>query len=74
MNITIHQSIHINIIKIGSITNSSVLQIGSTGSIQSQADIHNTGGYTEPAAEAEAVRNITPPLIPLAPETRKHNF
>ncbi|WP_164669531.1 spore germination protein GerPB [Virgibacillus doumboii] len=55
MNLTIHQSIAIHFIKIGAISNSSVLQIGSTGSIQAQSDIHNTGGYTEPAEPAEPV-------------------
>ncbi|TRM11876.1 spore gernimation protein KA [Lentibacillus cibarius] len=55
MHLTIHQSISIQFIKVGSISNSSVLQIGSTGSIQSQADIYNTGGYTEPAEPAEPI-------------------
>ena len=71
MNITIHQSISIYLIKIGAITNSSVLQIGSTGCIQAQSDIYNTGGYTEPAEEAkvEASTESTEaaPLVPLAP-------
>ncbi|RDW18243.1 spore gernimation protein KA [Oceanobacillus arenosus] len=71
MSIIIHQSISIYLIKIGAITNSSVLQIGSTGSIQAQSDIYNTGGYTEPVqvAEAEAATETTeaPPLVPLAP-------
>ena len=69
MNITIHQSISIYLIKIGAITNSSVLQIGSTGSIQAQSDIYNTGGFTEPVEEAEAVIEETeiPSLVPLAP-------
>ncbi|GGA73769.1 spore germination protein GerPB [Ornithinibacillus halotolerans] len=53
MNITVHQSIHINFLKIGSISNSSVLQIGSTGAIQAQSDLYNSGGFTEPAEEAE---------------------
>ncbi|WP_188455261.1 spore germination protein GerPB [Virgibacillus oceani] len=67
MNITIHQSISIYMIKIGAITNSSVLQIGSTGSIQAQSDIYNTGGYTEPAEEAEPIEHLPPPIVPLAP-------
>ncbi|MEN1970357.1 spore germination protein GerPB [Lentibacillus sp. N15] len=66
MNITIHQSININLIKIGAITNSSVLQIGSTGSIQAHSDIHNTGEYTEPAEKAEALTTENTPLIPLS--------
>lgn len=66
MNITIHQSISIYMIKIGAITNSSVLQIGSTGAIQAQADIHNTGEYTHPAAEAQPIGGTLPsPLVPL---------
>lgn len=55
MIFTIHQSINIHFLKIGSISNSSVVQIGSTGSIQAQSDIHNTGGYTEAAEPAEPV-------------------
>ncbi|CDQ40676.1 MULTISPECIES: spore germination protein GerPB [Virgibacillus] len=66
MNLTVHQSISIYMIKVGAITNSSVLQIGSTGSLQSQSDIYNTGGYAEPVEEAEAIGDTTP-LVPLAP-------
>ena len=49
MNFYIQQSIHINFIKIGGITNSSVLQIGSAGIIKPQANLYNTGGFTKPA-------------------------
>ena len=49
MNFYIQQSIQINFIKIGGITNSSVLQIGSAGIIKPQALIYNTGGFTKPA-------------------------
>jgi spore germination protein PB len=52
MNYYIQQSISINLIKIGAITNSSILQIGSAGIIKSQANLYNTGGFTEPAPEA----------------------
>ncbi|SDQ87372.1 spore germination protein PB [Virgibacillus subterraneus] len=55
MNFTIHQSISIHMLKIGAITNSSVVQIGSTGSIQAQSDIYNTGEYEEAAEPAEPV-------------------
>lgn len=68
MCLTIHQSININLIKVGAITNSSVLQIGSTGSIQARSDIHNTGGYTEPVEKAEALSTEFSPLVPLAPQ------
>lgn len=49
MNFYIQQSIHIKFIKIGGITNSSVLQIGSAGIIKSTANLYNTGGFTQPA-------------------------
>lgn len=52
MNFYIQQNIQINFIKIGGITNSSVLQIGSAGIIKSAAYLANTGGYTKPAPAA----------------------
>lgn len=54
MNFYIQQSIQINFIKIDSITNSSVLQIGSAGMIKPSTHLYNTGGFTEPAPEAGA--------------------
>ncbi len=55
MIFTIYQSINIHFLKIGSISNSSVVQIGTTGCIQAQSDVYNTGGYTEAAEPAEPV-------------------
>lgn len=52
MNFFIQQSIHINFIKIGGITNSSILQIGSAGIIKAAAYLSNTGGFTKPAPSA----------------------
>jgi spore germination protein PB len=66
MNITVHQSIHINLLKVGSITNSSVLQIGSTGALQAHSELYNSGQFIEPAEEAAAQIEATP-LVPLAP-------
>lgn len=37
----------------GSLTNSSVLQIGSAGVIRPTAHLFNTGGFIKPAPEAE---------------------
>lgn len=76
MNYTIYQNISINLLKIGAVTNSSVLQIGSAGVIQSRASLYNTGGYVKPGEEAEAVEqpvvfgdslSSTGPFVPLAP-------
>ncbi|SFQ69456.1 MULTISPECIES: spore germination protein GerPB [unclassified Bacillus (in: firmicutes)] len=54
MNFYIQQSIQINFIKIGSITNSSVLQIGSAGVIRPASYLYNTGGFKEPAPQAKS--------------------
>ncbi|MGP4073458.1 spore germination protein GerPB [Piscibacillus sp. B03] len=67
MALTIHQQIYIQFLKVDSITNSSVLQIGSSGSIQAVANAYNTGEFTGPAEEAEPESGgsiIEMPLIP----------
>ncbi len=51
MNLTIHQTITINSLRVDSISNSSVLQVGSAGAIRSLSQLYNTGGYTEPAPQ-----------------------
>jgi spore germination protein PB len=70
MNFSIQQNITINFLKIGSITNSSVLQIGSAGIIKPVAYLANTGGFTQPAPAAikpgEAASELPPSAI-LAP-------
>ncbi|HWO75074.1 MAG TPA: spore germination protein GerPB [Bacillus sp. (in: firmicutes)] len=81
MNFYIQQSIYIHILRVGSVTNSSVLQIGSSGSISANAYLYNTGGYVLPAPEADAaagpVTQITgeqpgvePSLVPLGAPTQ----
>ncbi|MDY0406205.1 spore germination protein GerPB [Virgibacillus sp. 179-BFC.A HS] len=66
MHLTIHQSFYIHTIRVNAITNSSVLQIGSTGSIQALSEAYNTGGFTQPA---EKLTNKQPihftPTVPL---------
>ncbi|QHE51387.1 spore germination protein GerPB [Pontibacillus sp. HMF3514] len=69
MNYTIHQSICINFLKVGSVSNSSVLQIGSAGVIQARSSLYNTGGYVKPAEEAEAIEKPVTPLVPLSSTT-----
>ncbi|WP_082234682.1 spore germination protein GerPB [Halobacillus massiliensis] len=53
MGLTIYQTISIRLIKIGTVANSSVVQIGSSGVIQAQADLYNTGCFTAPATEPQ---------------------
>jgi spore germination protein PB len=64
MNLYISQSIVIHNLRVGGVSNSAVLQIGSAGLIKTQSHLYNTGGFTGP------VPHLTPPetaLIPLPP-------
>lgn len=65
----IQQTIHICMIKIGGMTNSSVLQIGTSGVITAASSLYNTGGYTEeaPAAQPETVAGIAQSQISMIP-------
>jgi spore germination protein PB len=67
MNFYINQTIHINNLRIDSVSNSSVLQIGSAGMIRSLSNLYNTGGFTEPGPEAVEPLDPVTPLIPLTP-------
>jgi spore germination protein PB len=51
MNLTVHQTITIYQLRVNSVTNSSVLQVGTAGSIASNAQLFNTGGFTGPAPQ-----------------------
>ncbi|WP_188207099.1 spore germination protein GerPB [Alkalibacillus aidingensis] len=62
MTLTVHQNIHIHFLKVDAVTNSSVLQVGSSGCIQAVSNAYNTGGYTEPAEEADPIEQ---PLVPI---------
>lgn len=71
MNYYIQQTIHINMLKIGSLNNSAVLQIGSAGIIKPASHLYNTGGFTKPAPEATASDSsgsdfLNVPSVPLS--------
>jgi spore germination protein PB len=53
MNLVVNQSIVIHQLKVNSVTNSSVLQIGSAGMIKPLSNLYNTGGFTEPAPQLD---------------------
>lgn len=61
------QTITIGQLRVEAVTNSSVLQIGSAGSIQSLSQLYNTGGYTGPAPQIGEVHAAlsTLSLVPL---------
>lgn len=69
MNFYINQTIQINNLRIDSVANSSVLQIGSAGVIKSLSNLYNTGAYTEPAPEAAEPLEAVTPLVPLTTPT-----
>ncbi|MCA1062003.1 spore germination protein GerPB [Rossellomorea sp. AcN35-11] len=68
-NYYVQQSIQIQFIKIGGMSNSSIFQIGTCGQIATNDFLFNTGGFTEPAPEAEKNGNGKPPpsVAPLVP-------
>ncbi|MDF2669965.1 MAG: spore germination protein [Paenibacillus sp.] len=62
MNLIVHQSIVINQLKVGGISNSSILQIGCAGMIKARSNLYNTGQFTGPAPQAG---ESAAPLVPL---------
>ncbi|SEM74546.1 spore germination protein GerPB [Paenibacillus sp. OV219] len=53
MNITVHQTITIHQLRVDSVANSSVLQVGTAGSISSLSQLYNSGGFAEAAPQVE---------------------
>ena len=51
--LTINQQISINMIKIGFMSNSSILQIGTAGTILARSETANTGGFIGPTPQIE---------------------
>jgi spore germination protein PB len=75
MNLYVQQSIHIHFIKIGGITNASVLQIGSAGIVKPTAHLYNTGGFAQAAPAAlkpgtQPSPTILAPSVPLQAPVR----
>jgi spore germination protein PB len=66
MNLYISQSIIIHNFKVGGVSNSAVLQIGSAGIIKNHSHLYNTGNFTGPAPELTLPEV---PVIPLPPPT-----
>ena len=72
MKLIVHQSIFINSIKIGGLTNSSIFQIGSAGIIKSMSNLYNTGQFTGP--ERELTPNELPVIILPSPNNKERNI
>lgn len=67
MIVNVQQTINIRMIKIGAITNSSVLQIGTAGVITSASHLYNTGGFTGPAPTPVSEGELSIPEVSLIP-------
>ncbi len=70
MDLVIHQTITINRLDVGSVANSSVLQIGTAGLVKGVSNIYNTGGFTGPAPEVPPDITVDIPVpspVPLVP-------
>ncbi|GIP38122.1 hypothetical protein J31TS4_14020 [Paenibacillus sp. J31TS4] len=71
MNLTVHQTITIQTLRVEAVTNSSVLQIGSAGSIRSLSNQYNTGGYGQTAgSEAAEAATQAGTLVPFPAVSR----
>lgn len=65
MNLSVYQCITVQQLRIGSVSNSSVLQIGTSGSIKALTHVYNSGGV-EGADSTDAVEeDKAPPMVPL---------
>jgi spore germination protein PB len=70
MNLTIHQSIVIQQLKVNSVSNSSILQIGSAGVIRALSNLYNTGGFKEAAPQLGQAPPSPISLVPLPATSR----
>lgn len=64
MGLVVYQSICIHQLRVDSIANSSILQIGSAGLIKPLSNLFNTGGFTGPAPQPGVIQPESP-LVPL---------
>lgn len=51
MSLTVYQHITIHQLRVDSVSNSSVLQVGTAGAVSSLSQLYNTGQFTKPAPE-----------------------
>lgn len=68
MNLTVYQTFNIQSLRIGSLSNSSVMQIGTAGIVKPLSNNYNTGRFTAPAPLPGAAAPVPTQaaLVPLA--------
>lgn len=70
MHLTVHQTINIHLLKIGNISNASIVQIGAAGSIQTTANLANSGQFEKLADPADVEGLLQTPIVPLVTPAR----
>lgn len=67
MIVSVHQTITIHSLRIDSLSNSSILQIGSAGLLKGLSNNFNTGGFTGPAPQAQMSGQPSSTPVEIAP-------
>lgn len=67
MNLVVNQQIVIHQLRVDTVSNSSILQIGSAGIMKPLSNLYNTGGFTESTPAMESASTL--PLVPLPSPT-----
>lgn len=67
MNLVVNQQIVIHQLRVDTVSNSSILQIGSAGIMKPLSNLYNTGGFTESAPAMESASTLS--LVPLPSPT-----
>lgn len=65
MNLSVYQCITVQQLRIGTVTNSSVLQIGTSGTIKALAQVYGTSKLSNPDALNDQEQEKTNPMVPL---------
>ncbi|OXM84756.1 spore germination protein GerPB [Paenibacillus rigui] len=63
MNLVVNQHIVIHQLRVDTVSNSSILQIGSAGVMKPLSNLYNTGKFTGPAPELGGGSTLS--LVPL---------
>lgn len=69
MNFYITQTITIQKLSIGTINNSSVVQIGTAGAIEPLTNLYNTGNFVGPAPQLDEYNYESAKATPASPTT-----
>ncbi|MFC7680245.1 spore germination protein GerPB [Paenibacillus sp. GCM10028914] len=69
MSLTVYQCITVQQLKIGTVSNSSVLQIGTSGLIKAMSHVYESRETKEQSADNQQEEETKPPMVPLPEPT-----